>query len=83
MLNRINPTVPTTANKMLSQLNVFSMTVVFLASRPLCRNQRADRNARSRKMVVTHEPAMKRGFRLPAPTSEMYAIVCAGFMDAY
>ena len=49
----------------------FSATPRFLANRPVCRSQRSDAKERSRKTVVTQQPAMKRGFRPWAPMSEM------------
>ena len=41
----------------------FSATPRFFANRPECRSQRSDAKERSRKTVVTQQPAMKRGFR--------------------
>ena len=49
----------------------FSATPRFFANRPVCRSQRSDAKERSRKTVVTQQPAMKRGFRPWAPMSEM------------
>ena len=74
MLSRINPVVPRRAKAMLSPLRTFSIVDTFAAKRPRCRSHRSERKERSRKMVVTQEPAMKRGLSLSAPTSEMYAI---------
>ena len=50
---------------------IFSATPRFFANRPVCRSQRSDAKERSRKTVVTQQPAMKRGFRPWAPMSEM------------
>ena len=41
----------------------FSTLPKFLANRPVCRSQRSDAKERSRKTVVTQQPAMKRGFK--------------------
>lgn len=71
ILNNINPAVPTAAKHMDNILSTFSVTVRFAASLPLCRSQRSLIKERSRKMVVTTEPAMKRGLRSCAPTSLM------------
>ena len=49
----------------------FSATPRFFANRPVCRSHRSDAKERSRKTVVTQQPAMKRGFRPWAPMSEM------------
>lgn len=49
----------------------FSARPKFLAKRPVCRSQRSDAKERSRKTVVTQQPAMKRGFKPWAPMSEM------------
>lgn len=49
----------------------FSATPKFFAKRPVCRSHRSDAKERSRKTVVTQQPAMKRGFRPSAPMSEM------------
>lgn len=81
MLRHIKPTVPTPAKNRLSQLKSFWKNDVFATSRPLCRRKRSEKKERSRKIVVTHEPAMKSGLRDWAPTSEMYAIFCDGSMD--
>ena len=50
---------------------ILSATPRFFANRPVCRSQRSDAKERSRKTVVTQQPAMKRGFRPWAPMSEM------------
>jgi hypothetical protein len=71
ILRNINPMVPIKAKNMLSPLKTFSIVDVFAARRPRCRSHRSERNEMSRKIVVTQEPAMKRGLRLSAPTSEM------------
>lgn len=52
----------------------FSATPKFCAKRPVCRSQRSDAKERSRKTVVTQQPAIKRGFKPWAPMSEMYAM---------
>lgn len=49
----------------------FSATPKFFANRPVCRSHRSDAKERSRKTVVTQQPAMKRGFNPWAPISEM------------
>ena len=41
----------------------------FLASRPLCRSHLSDRKDKSKKTVVTQQPAMKRGLSPWAPIS--------------
>lgn len=50
---------------------IFSATPRFFAKRPVCRSQRSEAKERSRKTVVTQQPAMKSGFKPWAPTSEM------------
>jgi len=75
MLRQIKPTVPMTAKTIEKELRTFSLVVMFLANRPRCRSQRSDKKDRSRKAVVTTQPAMNNGFRPSAPTSEMYAMV--------
>jgi hypothetical protein len=69
--SNINPAVPRTANAMLRELRIFSIVDMFAAKRPRCRSHLSERKERSRKMVVTQDPAMKRGLRVSAPTSEM------------
>ncbi len=71
MLSKIKPQVPTIANMIERVARIFSPRVVFLANRPLCRSHRSERNDKSRKTVVTADPAMKRGLRFEAPTAEM------------
>ena len=48
---------------------IFSAGVVLRAKRPVCRKYRSDAKERSRKMVVTQHPAMKRGLSPCAPIS--------------
>ena len=43
--------------------NIFSAMPMFFAKRPVCRNHLSAAKERSRKMVVTQEPAMKSGLR--------------------
>lgn len=71
ILSKIKPAVPMIANTMDNPLRTFSVTVVFLAKRPRCRSHLSDTKAKSRKMVVTTDPAMKSGLSFSAPTSEM------------
>lgn len=61
MDSKIRPAVPAMANRMDSPLRTFSTRPRFLASRPVCLNQRSAAKLKSRKMVVTQQPAMKRG----------------------
>ncbi len=75
MLRSINPTVPTTAKTSDRQDSTVSTFVTFLASSPRCRSHLSAKKARSRKTVVTQQPAVKRGLRLSAPTSDIYAMV--------
>ena len=42
---------------------IFSATPKFLARRPVCRSQRSEAKERSRKTVVTQQPAMNNGFK--------------------
>ncbi len=51
--------------------STFSATPRFFAKRPVCRSHRSDAKERSRKTVVTQQPAMKRGFNPWAPISEI------------
>jgi hypothetical protein len=66
--------VPTKAKIIERMDRIFSVSVMFFVRRPRCRSQRSDAKDRSRNTVVTTDPAMKRGLRSSAPTSEMYAI---------
>lgn len=60
---------------------IFSAAPTFLAKRPVCRSQRSDAKERSRKTVVTQQPAIKRGFKPWAPMSEMYAMCWLALID--
>lgn len=60
----------------------FSATPKFFAKRPVCRNQRSDAKERSRKTVVTQQPAMKRGCKPWAPISEIYAMCWLSLIEA-
>ena len=60
----------------------FSAVPRFFARRPVCRSQRSEAKERSRKTVVTTQPAMKSGFRPWAPMSEMYAMCWLALMEA-
>ena len=60
----------------------FSATPRFLAKRPVCRSHRSDAKERSRKTVVTQQPAMKSGFKPWAPISEMKAIRWLACMES-
>lgn len=81
ILRRIKPAVPISAKIMLNPERIFSSVVVLAAKRPRCRSHLSDRNDASRNTVVTQEPAMNRGFRFSAPTSDMYAMLWVGSMD--
>lgn len=72
MERRIRPSVPARAATMEQMENIRSHFSMLRASTPLCRSHRSDAKERSRKTVVTTQPAIKRGFRPSAPTSEMY-----------
>lgn len=48
-----------------------STALVFLAKRPVCRKYLSAAKDRSRKTVVTQQPAMKRGFNPCAPMSDI------------
>lgn len=52
-------------------LSTFSAMPRFLANRPVCRSHLSEAKERSRKMVVTTQPAINRGLRPWAPISEM------------
>ena len=52
-----------------SDESIFSAVPRFRASRPVCLSHLSAANERSRSTVVTQQPAMKRGFNFPAPTS--------------
>lgn len=78
ILRVIRPAAPARAKNKLKMLKTFCVADVFFASRPVCRSQRSAKRPRSRKTTVTTLPAMKRGFRLRAPMSDMYAIFCPG-----
>ena len=71
MERRIRPQVPAMAKTTESAEQTFSNVPRFLARRPVWRSQRSEAKERSRKSVVTQQPAMKRGFRPWAPMSEM------------
>jgi hypothetical protein len=62
------------AQAMLKPERIFCDVYVLRDSRPVWRNQRSATKAKSRKTVVTVQPAMKSGLSPKAPTSEMYAI---------
>ena len=68
---RISPAVPAMAKTMESAESDLSTMPVFLAKRPVCRKYRSAAKDKSRKIVVTQQPAMKRGFNPSAPMSEM------------
>lgn len=72
---RINPIPPHSENTMEIMAKVLSVLPLFLASWPLCLSHLSDINERLKNTDVTEQPAIKRGFNLWAPTSEMYAIV--------
>lgn len=63
MERRIKPQVPAMAKMMDQADKTFSATPKFLARRPVCRNQRSEAKERSRKTVVTQQPAMNNGFK--------------------
>lgn len=71
MERRMRPQVPAMAKMMDRPERTFSATPKFFAKRPVCRSQRSDAKERSRKTVVTQQPAMKRGFKPWAPMSEI------------
>lgn len=62
-------------------LSIFSAIPRFLANLPVCLSHLSDAKERSRKIVVTTQPATKRGLRPWAPISEMYAIFCWAPME--
>jgi hypothetical protein len=70
-LSRINPTVPTTANTIVSPESTFSPRVVLGARRPLWRSHQSAPNETSSSTVVSVQPAINSGFRVEAPTSLM------------
>lgn len=67
----MRPAAAAMAKNRLKMLRIFCVRDVFFTRRPLCRSQRSARRPRSRKTTVTALPAMKRGFRPKAPTSDM------------
>jgi hypothetical protein len=69
--SRINPAPPQRAKNIDIIANVLSVQLLFGDSRPMCRSQRSAINARSKDTTVTALPAMKSGFKLEAPTSDM------------
>ena len=71
MERRIRPAVPAMAKTTARPERTFSAVPRFLARRPVWRSQRSEAKERSRKTVVTQQPAMKSGFRPWAPMSEM------------
>ena len=71
MERRIKPAVPAMAKRTERAEQTFSAVPRFLARRPVWRSQRSEAKERSRKMVVTQQPAMKRGLRPWAPMSDM------------
>lgn len=71
MVNRINPTAPTTANIIAITDRIFCQVDVFGASRCLCRNQRSAMNTMSKVTTVTAPMAMKSGCSEEDPMSDM------------
>ena len=71
MERRIRPAVPATAKATERAERTFSAVPKFLARRPVWRSQRSEAKERSRKTVVTQQPAMKSGFSPWAPMSDM------------
>lgn len=72
ILSNIKPSAPASAKKSEEIAHALSNFPLLGANWPAWRSQRSERKARSRKTTVTTLPAMKRGFRPWAPTSEMY-----------
>ena len=71
MERRISPAVPATAKTTERAEQTFSAVPRFLARRPVWRSQRSEAKERSRKTVVTQQPAMKSGLRPWAPMSDI------------
>lgn len=63
MESKINPHVPAIAKTIENPDRIFSAVPIFFANRPVCRNHRSAAKERSRKTVVTQQPAMNKGCR--------------------
>lgn len=80
---KVKPMVPMMAKTMDRPLRIFSPSDMLGTRRPLCRSNLSDMNEASRKMVVRTQPTTNSGLISDAPTSDMYAILWDGSMDAY
>jgi hypothetical protein len=74
MDSRIRPAAPAIAKMIEAMAHSLSQRPLLGTNWPEWRNQRSDRNARSRNTTVITLAVMKNGFSPYAPTSEIYLI---------
>jgi hypothetical protein len=73
-LSKMIPAPPSTDDAIASELITFSLLLIFGSNLPRCLNHLSIDKLVTKQTDVIDPPTIKSGFKMSAPTSEMYAI---------